>query len=165
MQKQTILLLLRSSVHPEDAGRWMFSLLKLLSFTAADPTEECTGYLTPSGAGVWKGKEFLEMHVHYCSQFVVLSKDLGCVKMHCSLFPKTCCYFSLQTATIPRPPQNNLNLLSCISQSCLNATSQARPCPDLFPLWLPKLSIGSFWPGTPDFLTSAEQESRSRPQC
>lgn len=55
MQKQTILLL-RSSVHPEDAGRWMFSLLKLLSFTAADPTEECTGYLTPSGAGVWKGK-------------------------------------------------------------------------------------------------------------
>lgn len=81
----------------------------LLSFTAADPTEECTGYLTPSGAGVWKVRDFLEMHIHYCSQFVVLSKDLACVKMHFSLFEKACCYFSLQTATVPRPPQNNLN--------------------------------------------------------
>lgn len=106
--KQAVLLL-GSSVHQEDVGWCTFSFLKLLPSTAADPGEECIGYPTSSGGGVWKGRDFLEMHIDYCSQFVLLSKDLSCVKMHCSLFAKACCCFSLQTATLPRPPQKNLN--------------------------------------------------------
>lgn len=81
--------------------------------TAADPREERMGYPTPSGADVWEEGDFLEMHIH-CSCFVLpskLSKDLACVKMHCSLFAKVCCYSPLLTdcATLPRPPRNNLN--------------------------------------------------------
>lgn len=107
--KQAVLLLLGSSVHQEDVGCCMFSFLKLLPSTAADPGEECIGYPTSSGAGVWRGRDFLEMHIDYCLRFVLLSKDLSCVKMHSSLFAKACCCFSLQTATLPSPPQNNLN--------------------------------------------------------
>lgn len=84
-------------------------LFKNCCFPQQPIPQECTGYSTPSGAGVWKGRDFLDMHIYYCSQFVLLSKDLGCVKMHCLLFAKVCCYFSLQTATVLRPPQNNLN--------------------------------------------------------
>jgi len=64
--------------------------------TAADPRDECMGYPTPSGADMREGRDFLEMHLH-CSQFVLLSKDLSCVKMHCLLFAKACCSCPLQT--------------------------------------------------------------------
>lgn len=115
-----------------------------------------------------KGRDFLDMHIHYCSQFMLLSKDVGCVKMHCSLFAKACCYLSLQTETIPRlprPPHNNLNLLSSVNQGWLNATSQVHLCPGLPPLLVAKAQHRSLLARSSLFVASVEQESRSRPQC
>lgn len=60
------------------------------------PERSVWGTSTPSRTDVWEGSDFLEMDMH-CSHFVLLSKNLSCVEMQCSLFAQACCYSSLQT--------------------------------------------------------------------
>lgn len=165
MYKQRVLLLLGSSVHQEDADWCMFSFVKLLPSTAADPRESVL--VIPHLQLQVSGREetslrctFIVAHNLCCSAKTLavskciahfLQKPAAIFLCRRQPFPdrhrKSELYFPVSARTGWMPPVEHVLVLDCL------------------PSWLPKLRIGLFCQSTAVFFTSAEQESRSRQQC
>lgn len=146
----------------------MFSFLKLLPSTAAAPTEECTGYPTPSAAGISREETSLTCTFIIAHNLCCSVKTLAVSKCIARSLQKPAAIFLCRLKPFPDFPDLHIiiwTLLSSVNQGWLNATSQVHPCPGLPPLLIAKAQHRSLLARSSLFVASVEQESRSRPQC